>query len=63
MPRILIVGGRPRAARPRRSSRGASAITASRLDGRVVLVVTFGFGAIGWVDDYRKVVYRNPKGL
>jgi phospho-N-acetylmuramoyl-pentapeptide-transferase len=29
----------------------------------VVLVVTFGFGAIGWVDDYRKVVYRNPKGL
>mgnify|MGYP000381768648 CR=1 FL=1 len=28
-----------------------------------VLVVTFGFGAIGWVDDYRKVVYRNPKGL
>jgi phospho-N-acetylmuramoyl-pentapeptide-transferase len=29
----------------------------------VVLLVTFGFGAIGWVDDYRKVVYRNPKGL
>jgi phospho-N-acetylmuramoyl-pentapeptide-transferase len=29
----------------------------------VVLVVTFGFGAVGWVDDYRKVVYRNPKGL
>ena len=29
----------------------------------VVLVVTFGFGAIGWVDDYRKVVHRNPKGL
>ncbi len=29
----------------------------------VVLIVTFGFGAIGWVDDYRKVVYRNPKGL
>ncbi len=28
-----------------------------------VLVVTFGFGAIGWVDDYRKVVHRNPKGL
>jgi phospho-N-acetylmuramoyl-pentapeptide-transferase len=22
-----------------------------------------GFGAIGWVDDYRKVVHRNPKGL
>ncbi|OGA72207.1 MAG: phospho-N-acetylmuramoyl-pentapeptide-transferase [Betaproteobacteria bacterium RIFCSPLOWO2_12_FULL_66_14] len=29
----------------------------------VVLVVTFGFGAVGWVDDYRKVVRRNPKGL
>jgi phospho-N-acetylmuramoyl-pentapeptide-transferase len=29
----------------------------------VVLTVTIGFGAIGWIDDYRKVVYRNPKGL
>lgn len=29
----------------------------------VVLVTTLGFGAIGWVDDYRKVVHRNPKGL
>jgi len=29
----------------------------------VVLVVTLGFGAIGWVDDWRKVVQRNPKGL
>jgi phospho-N-acetylmuramoyl-pentapeptide-transferase len=29
----------------------------------IVLVVTLGFGAIGWVDDYRKVVHRNPKGL
>ena len=28
-----------------------------------VLMVTFGFGAIGWVDDYRKVVKNNPKGL
>ena len=28
-----------------------------------VLVVTFGFGAIGWIDDYRKVVKNNPKGL
>src|SRR6266571_5295058 len=28
-----------------------------------VLVVTFGFGAIGWIDDYRKVVKSNPKGL
>ncbi|HSC96285.1 MAG TPA: phospho-N-acetylmuramoyl-pentapeptide-transferase [Burkholderiales bacterium] len=29
----------------------------------VVLWVTIGFGAIGWVDDYRKVVERNPRGL
>ncbi len=29
----------------------------------VVLIVTLGFGAIGWVDDYRKVVYRDPKGM
>ncbi|MGC2164945.1 MAG: phospho-N-acetylmuramoyl-pentapeptide-transferase [Gallionella sp.] len=29
----------------------------------VVLLTTMGFGVIGWVDDYRKVVYRNPKGL
>ncbi|MBX3665806.1 MAG: phospho-N-acetylmuramoyl-pentapeptide-transferase [Burkholderiales bacterium] len=29
----------------------------------VVLCVTVGFGAIGWIDDYRKVVHRNPKGL
>lgn len=29
----------------------------------VVLITTLGFGAIGWVDDYRKVVYKNPKGL
>jgi phospho-N-acetylmuramoyl-pentapeptide-transferase len=29
----------------------------------IVLGVTFGFGVIGWIDDYRKVVQRNPKGL
>jgi phospho-N-acetylmuramoyl-pentapeptide-transferase len=29
----------------------------------VVLVTTLGFGAVGWVDDYRKVVHKNPKGL
>lgn len=29
----------------------------------IVLVVTMGFGAVGWVDDWRKVVHRNPKGL
>ncbi|MBW8077317.1 MAG: phospho-N-acetylmuramoyl-pentapeptide-transferase [Gallionella sp.] len=29
----------------------------------VVLFTTLGVGAIGWVDDYRKVVHRNPDGL
>jgi phospho-N-acetylmuramoyl-pentapeptide-transferase len=29
----------------------------------VVLTTTLSFGVIGWVDDYRKVVHRNPKGL
>ncbi len=29
----------------------------------VALVTTLGFGVIGWVDDYKKVVHRNPKGL
>ncbi|MAP34355.1 MAG: phospho-N-acetylmuramoyl-pentapeptide-transferase [Halomonas sp.] len=29
----------------------------------VVLLVTLGFGAIGWVDDYRKVGEKNPRGL
>jgi phospho-N-acetylmuramoyl-pentapeptide-transferase len=29
----------------------------------VVLFTTLGFGAVGWVDDYRKVIHRNPKGL
>ena len=28
-----------------------------------VLFVTLGYGAIGWVDDYRKVVHHNPKGM
>ncbi|HCY62406.1 MAG TPA: phospho-N-acetylmuramoyl-pentapeptide-transferase [Oxalobacteraceae bacterium] len=28
-----------------------------------VLIVTLGFGAIGWVDDYRKVVYKDPNGM
>ena len=28
-----------------------------------VLLVTFGFGWIGWVDDYRKVVNRDPEGM
>jgi phospho-N-acetylmuramoyl-pentapeptide-transferase len=29
----------------------------------LALWVTMGFGAIGWIDDYRKVVERNPRGL
>ncbi|MAX32675.1 Phospho-N-acetylmuramoyl-pentapeptide-transferase [Onishia taeanensis] len=29
----------------------------------IVLGVTLGFGAIGWVDDFRKVVEKNPRGL
>ena len=29
----------------------------------VVMFVMVGFGAIGWVDDYRKVVHKNPKGM
>jgi phospho-N-acetylmuramoyl-pentapeptide-transferase len=29
----------------------------------VVLLVSIGFGWVGWVDDYRKVVHRNPKGM
>jgi len=29
----------------------------------VVLIITLSFGAVGWVDDYRKVVQKNSKGL
>jgi len=29
----------------------------------IVMIVTFGFGAIGWVDDWRKVVQKNPEGM
>src|ERR1700754_4298672 len=29
----------------------------------IVMVVTIGFGAIGWVDDWRKVVQKNPEGM
>ncbi len=29
----------------------------------IVLLVTFGFGAIGWVDDWRKVVNKDPEGM
>jgi phospho-N-acetylmuramoyl-pentapeptide-transferase len=29
----------------------------------IVLAVTLGFGAIGWVDDWRKVVRKDPEGM
>jgi phospho-N-acetylmuramoyl-pentapeptide-transferase len=29
----------------------------------VVVLVTFGFGAIGWADDWRKVVHKDPEGM
>ena len=29
----------------------------------IVMLVTFGFGLIGWVDDYRKVARKDPKGM
>ncbi len=29
----------------------------------VVLLVTLSFGLVGWIDDYRKVVYKDTKGL
>lgn len=29
----------------------------------VVLLVTFGFGWIGWADDYKKVVHKDPEGM
>ena len=29
----------------------------------IVLLVTMGFGAIGWADDWRKVVHKDPEGM
>ncbi|MEO8013215.1 phospho-N-acetylmuramoyl-pentapeptide-transferase [Polaromonas sp.] len=29
----------------------------------IVMLVTLGFGAIGWVDDWRKVVLKDPEGM
>ncbi len=45
---------------------GAATLLWSDLGNRfvwAVLIVTLGFGLIGWVDDYRKVVHGNPKGM
>jgi phospho-N-acetylmuramoyl-pentapeptide-transferase len=29
----------------------------------IVMLVTLGFGLVGWVDDWRKVVDKNPEGM
>ena len=29
----------------------------------IVLIVTLGFGAIGWADDWKKVVHKDPEGM
>ena len=29
----------------------------------IVLITVFGFGLIGWLDDYKKVVEKSPKGI
>jgi len=29
----------------------------------IVLIVMLGFGAIGWADDWRKVVHKDPEGM
>ena len=29
----------------------------------IVMLVTFGFGAVGWADDWRKVVRKDPEGM
>lgn len=45
---------------------GLSTLLWSDLSNRyvwLVLIVTFGFGAIGWRDDYLKLVLKNSKGL
>ncbi|MFJ4142176.1 phospho-N-acetylmuramoyl-pentapeptide-transferase [Pseudomonas sp. NPDC089734] len=48
------------------SSIGISTLLWADLSNRyvwVVLLVTLLFGAIGWVDDYRKVIEKNSRGL
>ena len=48
------------------SSIGVSTLLWADLSNRyvwVVLLVTLLFGAIGWVDDYRKVIEKNSRGL
>ncbi len=43
-----------------------SALLWVRLDNRylwILLLVTVGFGLIGWVDDYKKLIHKDPRGL
>jgi phospho-N-acetylmuramoyl-pentapeptide-transferase len=43
-----------------------SALLWVRLDNRylwILLLVILGFGLIGWVDDYKKLVHKDPRGL
>ena len=43
-----------------------SALLWVRLDNRylwILLLVTIGFGLIGWVDDYKKLIHKDPRGL
>lgn len=43
-----------------------SALFWSNLENRyvwTVLLTTLGFGLVGWIDDYKKLVHKNPKGL
>ena len=45
---------------------GISTLLWSDLSNRfvwIVMVVTLGFGAIGWADDWRKVVLKDPEGM
>ncbi len=45
---------------------GISTLLWSDLSNRfvwIVLLVTLGFGAIGWADDWRKVVLKDPEGM
>ena len=43
-----------------------SAILWIRIDNRylwILLLTTLGFGFVGWVDDYKKLIHQNPTGL
>jgi len=45
---------------------GVSTILWADLESRFVwtaLLTTLAFGTVGWIDDYRKLIYKDPKGL